>query len=1270
VPFYFSDPDDDIDTIAVYTKTAEVNEGQLCFIADTAGVYELIVGVADSCGNSDIDTGFVTVTMNQMPSVNVGVRQVFLCEKQDVCVPVTYSDPDGEIDSVVVTAPAYLNDAGDSVCVYVENTGAYSITVTVYDDCGASVATAGLVLSIMNQLPVVTVPDDQEIKLCGPEQICLPGFSIKDIDGNLVDESIYPEGDSFEDGVYCFTPDTAGVYCIVYTAYDECGSAEETVCVTVTYDSPPVVSIPDSTLIQCELAEICLPVDYSDVDGNFKELTVVEPADAVIFDDHICFTPGEVGSYRVIVAASDTCGNITEDTAMVNVSLNQPPVVSVEDSSLFICEPTTVCMKVNYSDVDGLVETVEVIMGSGTFYPADSTYCVDVDTSGVYKMAIDVWDDCGNKASDTAELVITKNTDPTVVFDPDPVELCYVPQKVCFPIDIDDIDGNLESVIVNSSGGSAAFNTIDSTVCITPTAFGDYTITVTVLDDCGASASERSTVSFLEAPHPDPHCPPNDTIIVCEPGVGCLEVESLGYDVRINPATITYDSEAGTLCLNITENGTQTVWVVDSTMCGKDSCSFELTTLINRAPVITGETETIMQMCEPFTLCVAVEISDPDDNIAQVTVTGDCPAAFYDDGTGEVCIDIYEEVHCTLIITVTDECGLTDVLQHQIDITPNTPPVLYMPEIGTIVRCESDSTELIITDICIDDYDYNEVTLELDSGLGEFEFDPNTNCGTLYFLPPTNDAAEYCFKFKGADFCDTVYDRFCLTIEPTAVCSTCVEISLVGPPCVVSGSIAEVGLVASAFNDLGGFDLLIGYDATVLTFLSTRKGSVISSWEYYTYRYGPDGNCSGSCPSGILRIVAIADVNDGVEHPDEEQLQPDGTIGIITFSVSGDQLYGGRNIPVYFYWGDCADNSFSDPSGQYQLVDQRIFNAEGSLVWDETNDALYPEDSRILNHGTPDSCLTGDKEAPVRCVNFYNGDVCILHPDDVDDRGDLNMNGISYEIADAVLYTNYFISGLSVFTIALDGQIAASDTNADGLTLSLADLVYLIRVIIGDALPYPKPILPGEETVDVGLSLSNGHTSVTFDSPQDIGAALLIFDYNGTPPENISLSGDASGMDMKYGYLDNTLRVLVFSLDEGDMIQSGISDVIDIQPAEDGTIELIEVEVVDYYGQMLKGEISTALLPTEMSLSQNYPNPFNPTTTFELALPQASDYEVTIYNITGQAVRKWVGHGQAGVIKFDWNATDQNDQLVASGVYFYRAKAVGAEKIRKMVLIK
>ena len=54
---------------------------------------------------------------------------------------------------------------------------------------------------------------------------------------------------------------------------------------------------------------------------------------------------------------------------------------------------------------------------------------------------------------------------------------------------------------------------------------------------------------------------------------------------------------------------------------------------------------------------------------------------------------------------------------------------------------------------------------------------------------------------------------------------------------------------------------------------------------------------------------------------------------------------------------------------------------------------------------SPD-CDLSDKAELIRCANFYNGGVDIICTDEIDAAGDVNVNGIAYEIADAVMFTN------------------------------------------------------------------------------------------------------------------------------------------------------------------------------------------------------------------------------------------------------------------------
>jgi len=106
---------------------------------------------------------------------------------------------------------------------------------------------------------------------------------------------------------------------------------------------------------------------------------------------------------------------------------------------------------------------------------------------------------------------------------------------------------------------------------------------------------------------------------------------------------------------------------------------------------------------------------------------------------------------------------------------------------------------------------------------------------------------------------------------------------------------------------------------------------------------------------------------------------------------------------------------------------------------------------------------------------------------------------------------------------------------------------------------------------------------------------------------------------------------------------------------------------------------SDQLSVTSYQLEQNYPNPFsqiprfagNPTTTISFALPEAGEVSLSIYNMSGQLVKKLVaGEMNAGRHSFTWDATNTRGERVASGVYLYVIKAGAFTSQRKLVLMK
>lgn len=95
------------------------------------------------------------------------------------------------------------------------------------------------------------------------------------------------------------------------------------------------------------------------------------------------------------------------------------------------------------------------------------------------------------------------------------------------------------------------------------------------------------------------------------------------------------------------------------------------------------------------------------------------------------------------------------------------------------------------------------------------------------------------------------------------------------------------------------------------------------------------------------------------------------------------------------------------------------------------------------------------------------------------------------------------------------------------------------------------------------------------------------------------------------------------------------------------------------------------LIPDDYALEQNVPNPFNPTTHIQFDLPRQSHVRLDVINVLGRHVKTLVEKSlPAGVYTVTFDGKDDNEQSLASGVYFYRLEAEGFLQSKKMILLK
>lgn len=260
---------------------------------------------------------------------------------------------------------------------------------------------------------------------------------------------------------------------------------------------------------------------------------------------------------------------------------------------------------------------------------------------------------------------------------------------------------------------------------------------------------------------------------------------------------------------------------------------------------------------------------------------------------------------------------------------------------------------------------------------------------------------------------------------------------------VASGAMASVPVTkVSGSSTMYGFDMLVSYDADHLSFAGVDPGPLFDStgdfqWEYFEYR----------ADTGLVRIVGLAETNNGPHHPLSGDV-PNGTV-LFDLNLVGVVISPGEFIPTNlgFRWEDCGDNAIVMDSLGYDLaISDSVYDADGVNITD--HGATFP-----TNAGAPDECLGGGSTPVTRFIDFYGGKLYVVDTTQIDYRGDINLNGIPYEIADEVMFTNFFLQSFAAFGTHPEASTAASDVNADGIPLRLEDLMFMHRIICGDTVP-------------------------------------------------------------------------------------------------------------------------------------------------------------------------------------------------------------------------
>ena len=143
-----------------------------------------------------------------------------------------------------------------------------------------------------------------------------------------------------------------------------------------------------------------------------------------------------------------------------------------------------------------------------------------------------------------------------------------------------------------------------------------------------------------------------------------------------------------------------------------------------------------------------------------------------------------------------------------------------------------------------------------------------------------------------------------------------------------------------------------------------------------------------------------------------------------------------------------------------------------------------------------------------------------------------------------------------------------------------------------------------------------------------------------------------------------------------DMTEDSSSMIVDLINNRDGTDYLFDIEEVEFGGviysltDILNSSIENNL-PKEFALYHAYPNPFNPTTTIQYDIPEAALVNISVYDLMGRIVNTLHnGSIEPGRYSIQWNADNNKDERITSGIYFIKFSSDLFHKTVKVLYLK
>ncbi|MHA6280962.1 HYR-like domain-containing protein [Salinimicrobium sp. CAU 1759] len=579
--------------------------------------------VTDGAGNTATATQTVTVVDNIDPTITapatVTVPANAECQATGVALGTPVTADNCSVANVTNDAPATFE------------LGNTTVTWTVTDGAGNTATATQTVTVVDNTDPTITAPATVTVPANADCQATGVALGTPSTDDNCSVANVTNNAPAtFE----------LGNTTVTWTVTDGAGNtATATQTVTVVDNTDPTITAPATVTVpanaDCQATGVALGTPVTD--DNCSVATVTNDAPATF----------ELGNTTVTWTVTDGAGNTATATQTVTVVDNTDPTITA---------PATVTVPANAD-----CQATGVALGTPVTADNCSVATVTNDAPATFELGNTtvtwiVTDGAGNTATATQTVTVVDNTDPTIT----------APATVTVPANADcQATGVALGTPVTADNCSVGSVTNDA-----PATFelGNTTVTWTVTDEAGNTATATQTVTVVDNTDPTITAPATVTV----PANANCQATGVALGTPVTADNCSVGSVTNDAPATFELGNTTVTWTVTDG-AGNTATATQIVTVVdNTDPTITAPaTVTVPANADCQATGVALGTPTTADNCSVATVTNDAPATF-------------ELGNTTVTWTVTDGAGNTAVATQTVTVVDNTDPTITAPATVTV----------------------------------------------------------------------------------------------------------------------------------------------------------------------------------------------------------------------------------------------------------------------------------------------------------------------------------------------------------------------------------------------------------------------------------------------------------------------------------------------------------------------------------------------------------------------------------------------------------